>query len=45
MEAMADKGEKKEIKRTKVVITKTKKCRNCEKKLFSVYFDFTSEKM
>ena len=42
MEAMAD---KKEIKRTKVVLQKLKNAGIVRKKLFSVYFDFTSEKM
>ena len=44
MEAMADR-EKKEIKRTKVVLQKLKNEGIVRKKLFSVYFDFTSEKM
>ena len=38
-------GEKKEIKRTKVVLQKLKNEGIVRKKLFSVYFDFTSEKM
>ena len=37
-------GEKEEIQRTKVVLQKLKNEGIVRKKLFSVYFDFTSEK-